>query len=221
MADPGLLRRPTRSAWWLPGVLAILSVWVWAAPALAHRVLVFAYTEGDRLHTESKFVPDTPVRQGQVQVLEQQTGKVLLTGQTDDQGKCSFQIPPEAAAQKMDLKIVVTAAMGHRGEWLLKADSYVPGAKAATAAPPPAAATGPAALPAPAAPGAQAAPVDRQLLEEVVNQALARQLAPLKEMLTAAQVRQPSLPDIIGGIGYIMGLFGLWAYWQSKKGKSP
>jgi nickel transport protein len=175
--------------------------------------LVFAYAEGDAIHTESKFVPDTPVRQGQVQVIEHKTGKVLLAGQTDDQGKFSCKIPSGAAAQKMDLKIVVEAAMGHRGEWLLKADSFLPGAKTAAAAP------APAASPTPVAPGTKAATVDRQMLDEVVNQALARQLAPIKEMLAAAQVRKPSLPDIIGGIGYIMGFFGLWAYWQSKRRK--
>jgi nickel transport protein len=98
----------------------ILIICAFTTPALAHRVLVFAYTEGDTVHTESKFVPNTPVRQGKILVLEEKTGKVLLTGQTDDKGKFSFKIPPEAAAQKMNLKIVVEAAMGHRGEWLLK-----------------------------------------------------------------------------------------------------
>jgi nickel transport protein len=83
-------------------------------------VLVFAYTEGDTLHTESKFVPNTPVKQGKILVLDAKTDKELLTGQTDDKGKFSFKMPPEAAGQKMDLKIVVEAAMGHRGEFLLK-----------------------------------------------------------------------------------------------------
>jgi nickel transport protein len=197
----------------------MLILCVWAIPAAAHRVLVFAYVEGDTIRTESKFVPDTPVRQGQVQVLEGKTGRVLVTGQTDDRGKFSCKIPSEAAAQPMDLKIVVEAAMGHRGEWLLKADSYFPGAKKGAAAPPPSA-PAPMASPTAVAVGTKAAPMDRQMLEEVVNQALTRQLAPIKETLAAAQVRKPSLPDIIGGIGYILGLFGLWAYFQSKRNKA-
>ena len=100
-----------------------------ASPALAHRVIIFAYPEGDTIHTESKFIPDTPVRQGKIEVMDKKTDKVLLTGTTDDQGKFSFKIPAEAKAQKLDLLIVVEAAMGHRGEWLLKADSYLPGAE--------------------------------------------------------------------------------------------
>jgi nickel transport protein len=200
------------SALWVRGIFLLLTMGIFTTPALAHRVLVFAYAEGDTIHTESKFVPATPVRQGEIQVLEEKTGKVLLSGKTDDRGKFSFKIPPEAPAQKMDLKIVVEAAMGHRGEWLLKASSYLPGAKAAAAAPASAA-------PSPAAPGTKTAAVDPQMLEEAVNKALERQLGPIKEKLAEMAVHRTSLPDIIGGLGYILGFFGLWAYFQSKRKK--
>jgi nickel transport protein len=115
-----------RANLWVLGVFLALVACALATPALAHRVNIFAYAEGNTIHTESKFVPSTPVKQGKILVLDAKTGKELLTGQTDDQGKFSFAIPSEAKAQKMDLKIVVEAAMGHRGEWLLKADKYLP-----------------------------------------------------------------------------------------------
>ena len=198
------------------GLLLLLVLGALATPALAHRVLVFAFAEGDTIHTESKFVPNDPVRQGKILVMDAKTGQELLTGTTDDQGKFSFKIPPEAAAQKMDLKIVVEAAMGHRGEWLLKAVSYLPRAKVA-AAPTPAAALAPAAAPSPATPGAKAANVDQQALEAALNKALERQLAPINEKLTELTMHRTSLPDILGGLGYIVGFFGLWAYFQSKR----
>jgi nickel transport protein len=47
-----------------------------------------------------------------------------------------------------------------------------------------------------------------------------RQLAPVKEMLTELTIHQTSLTDIIGGIGYILGLFGLWAFFLSKRQKN-
>jgi nickel transport protein len=119
----GKLHRPNL---WVQGVFLILIICVFTTPALAHRVMIFAYAEGDTIHTESKFVPGSAVQQGKILVLDQKTGKELLTGTTDDQGKFSFKIPPQAAAQKMDLKIVIEAGMGHRGEWLLKADKYLP-----------------------------------------------------------------------------------------------
>jgi nickel transport protein len=203
-------------ALWVHGVCLILAIGAFTTPALAHRVLVFAYAEGDTIHTESKFIPNTPVRQGKILVLDQKTGKELLTGQTDDQGKFSCKIPADAVAQKLDLKIVAEAAMGHRGEWLLKADSYLTGVTPGkTAAPAPAAAT------APAAPGPKAATVDPQALEAALNKALERQLAPIKEMLTDLTVHRTSLTDIIGGIGYILGICGLGAYFLSKRKETP
>jgi len=184
---------------WVLSTFFLLAFGIFSTPALAHRVLVFAYAEGDTIHTESKFVPDTPVRQGQIQVIDKKTDQVLLTGKTNDQGKFSFKIPEAAAAQKMDLRIVAEAAMGHQGEWLLKASSYLPGAKAGTAAP--SSGGSPAAAPVPAAPETKAAEVDPRLLEEVVNKAVKRQLAPVKEMLAELTMHRTSLPDILGGLG--------------------
>ncbi len=82
-----------------------------------------------------------------------------------------------------------------------------------------AASTAGSATTAPKAPETTITAMDRQVLEEVVNMALERQLAPIKEMLTELTIRQPTLPDILGGLGYILGLFGLWAYFLSKRKK--
>ena len=194
--------------------MVLLVFGAFSTPALAHRVLVFAYAEGDTIRVESKFVPDTPVRQGKVLVLDAKAGKELLTGQTDDQGKFSFKIPAEAEAEKMDLKIVVEAAMGHRGEWLLKASGYLTdgsSGKAAELAPAEAAA------PVPKAAETRTVPLDQQALEAALQKTLERQLAPIKEKLTELTIHRTSLTDIIGGLGYIMGIFGLWAYFASKK----
>lgn len=125
MHNAWFFRKQCRLHLWSQGIFLALVICALATPALAHRVTIFAYAEGNTIHTESKFVPSTPVKQGKVLVLDAKTGKELLTGQTDDQGKFSFTVPAEAASQKMDLKIVVEAAMGHRGEWLLKADKYL------------------------------------------------------------------------------------------------
>lgn len=208
--------RQSHPALWVQGVCLLVAIGAFTTPALAHRVLVFAYAEGDTIHTESKFIPKTPMRQGKILVLDQKTGKELLTGQTDDQGKFSFKIPGEAAAQRLDLMIVAEAAMGHRGEWLLKADSYLTGAAPGKTAVP-----APAAAPAPAVPGTKAATVDQQALEAALNKALERQLAPIKEMLTDLTIHRTSLTDIIGGIGYILGIFGLGAYFLSKRKENP
>lgn len=214
--------------WVAAAIGALVSVvLVMALPGLAHRVLVFAVAEGEKIKVEAKFVPDTPVRQGTVRVLEAEAGRELLTGTTDEQGKFSFPIPAEAREKRLNLRIVVEAAMGHRGEWLLKADTYLPPAAAAGQAPPPAAGTSalaPAAAPAPGPPAAtRPAPAvpDTEALEAAMNRALERQLAPVKEMLAELSQRRTTLPDVLGGIGYIVGFFGLWAYFQSRRRSGP
>jgi nickel transport protein len=203
---------------WVQGILVILALVLYTTPALAHRVLVFAYAERDTIHTESKFVPDTPVRQGKIEVMDKKTGEVLLSGQTDDQGKFSFKIPATAVAQKLDLEIVAEAAMGHRGAWLLKADNYLtgptPGKAATPPAPTPASASNPTAL------ETKIANIDQQALEVALDKALMRQLAPINDKLTDLTIHRTSLPEVLGGIGYIMGLFGLWAYFQSTRKKN-
>ena len=195
-----------------------LALFLTAAPALAHRVLVFAFAEGDNIQVEAKFVPDTPVRQGKILVLAAPDGRELLSGTTDDQGKFSFRIPEAAAAERLDLKIVVEAGLGHQGEWLLKAEAYLPQPAAAPA--PPAVPASPVQKAAAAAARTPAAP-EAPELEALLNRALERQLAPVKEMLAQLSQRRTTLPDILGGIGYILGFFGLWAYFQSRRQNRP
>jgi nickel transport protein len=216
MPNKYLRRRLSWPALFCQAILLILAVAALTTPAWAHRVLIFAYAEGDTIHTESKFVPNDPVRQGKIEVMDKKTGKVLLTGQTDDHGKFSFKIPGAAIAQKMDLEIVVEAAMGHRGEWLLKAASYVPGATPGkTAAPAPASSS------APVISGTKAANLDQQALEAALNKVLDRKLAPINEKLTDLTIHRTTPTDIIGGIGYILGLCGLGAYFLSKRKNNP
>lgn len=184
--------------------LAVLPVW-------AHRMLVFAYLEGDQLQVESKFVGGGPVQDGVVLIRDQASGEILAKGLTDAQGRFSCPLPATARERRADLLVVVEAEMGHRGEFLLKAAQHLPGA--ATPAPTPAAA--------PTAVTSVSTSPELKLtapeLEAVMDRVLARQLTPIKEMLAASQVRPITLPDIIGGLGYIFGLCGLWAYFLSRK----
>ena len=202
------------------GFLVLLVLCVLSTPARAHRVLVFAYAEGDTIFTESKFIPNDPMRQGKILVQDAKTGQTLLTGTTDEAGKFSFKIPSQAVAQKMDLKIVAEAAMGHRGEWLLKAANYLGGAQAASTPAPAAATPAPAATVTPTPAAAKSGTVDQQALEAALNKVLERQLAPINEKLTDLTIHRTTLPDILGGLGYILGLFGLAAYFMSKRQKN-
>ena len=81
------------------------------SPVRAHKVMIFAWVEGDTIFTESKFSGGKRVRKGDVTVYGLK-GNRLLKGKTDEQGRFSFKIPEKTA-----LKIVLLAGMGHRAEW--------------------------------------------------------------------------------------------------------
>jgi len=44
-----------------------------------------------------------------------------------------------------------------------------------------------------------------------------RELEPVKRMLVDMNQAGPGMTEIIGGIGYILGLFGIVAYMKSRK----
>lgn len=55
-------------------------------------------------------------------------------------------------------------------------------------------------------------------LEAMVERVVARQLRPLREELTA-QGERVGLRDVLGGIGYILGLAGLALWWRGRGGR--
>ncbi|MEW5945263.1 MAG: hypothetical protein AB1742_03605 [bacterium] len=85
------------------------------APVRAHKVNIFAWVEGDVVRTESYFSGGAKCRNSKVSVLDP-AGTVLAAGTTDDEGGFSFK-----PTVKTDLRIVLDAGMGHRGEFLLPA----------------------------------------------------------------------------------------------------
>ena len=216
-----------------------------AAPAWAHRVNVFAYVEGNDVVVECSYSRSERVRFGEVEVLDAATGATLLAGKTDEKGEFRFPVPPAVRAAKGDLRIVLKAGEGHQNATEVKAAEYLSAApvaapatsaapvatSAASASPSPAAApvaaAGPvAAQPAPAQPGAQAvgqgtAPaLDAAALERIVETAVEKKIAPLRAILVAEKEKGPGLTEIIGGLGWLVGLAGIAAYFAAK-GKKP
>lgn len=181
------------------------------APAHAHKVTVFAWAEGDRVFTESKFSGGKLVKAGKVEVFDN-SGNLLLEGRTDDSGAFSFKAPAIA-----DLKIVLTAGMGHQNSWLLSAADLGGGertGRASHASPPE-----PADLDAgreTASPSAGAGLTAREI-EAIVARQLEEKIKPLARMVAASQEKGPTLSEVLGGLGYIIGLVGLGAYVRFRK----
>lgn len=200
-----------------------------ATPALAHRVHLFAYVQQGEIVVDSRFSRAKPVQQGKVEIFEAASGKLLLQGVSDAQGASRFTIPPELLAQPVDLRLVIKAGEGHQGEWILPAAELNPQAnqlpdKKNSAAP--TAATAAQATDQASAPlGTTAAAVDAspqitisvQELEAIINRTLDARLQPIQTMLAAEQAKGPGLTEIIGGIGWIVGIFALIFALKNRK----
>ena len=94
----------------------IIILFLTKMPAQAHKVNVFAYSEGDTIFTDSYFPDGRKVQGGKIEVYDS-GGTKLLEGTTDKQGVFNFKTP-----KKDDLKIVLNATMGHKNSFVLPAD---------------------------------------------------------------------------------------------------
>jgi nickel transport protein len=187
--------------------------------ASAHRVNVFAWVDGDTIHVESKFSGGKKVNAGKVIVMDPQ-GVELLSGLTNDQGEYSFKVPKQS-----DLRIILNAGQGHRGEWTVRA-SELQGIAAETRTGAHAENTVADELKK-AVPGksvdletaGSGAGIKPQELEAVVESVLDRKLRPITTMLADLQQEGPGVRDIFAGIGYILGLVGIATYVHNRKKK--
>lgn len=100
--------------------LALILAVSLATAVQAHRVKVFAYSDGETIYTECNFSKSSPAMNSDI-VVTDATGKQVFTGKTDDQGKCDFPAPKDATG---DLTIMVIAGEGHQGDWVLTEAEY-------------------------------------------------------------------------------------------------
>ena len=202
-------------------VLLLMAALLAPADARAHRVNIFAWPDGDRIVVECGFSRSSPVRNGLVTVYDAADGRELLQGRTDDQGRFAFAVP-DAVRQGHGLRIAIDAGEGHANDWIMEASEISGTAAPATGsgqadARPAAARTG--AVPAPPGThaGAREQPVTAPEVRAIVAEALNTGLAPLRRELAALSAPGPDVRDIVGGLGWIMGLAGIACYALARR----
>jgi nickel transport protein len=173
--------------------------------AFAHKVNVFAYIEGDKVYSESYFNDGKKCVDSKIEVFDNQ-GNKLLEGLTDKEGEFSFEVPSEDG----DLKIVLTASMGHRAEYLIRADELgdIKGLIEEKIEEPVSAVS------------PEISSLDLKEIQSLIEDTLDEKLEPIiREMreIKKSQEDRISPTEIIGGIGYIIGIFGVIAYFLSRK----
>lgn len=179
--------------------------------AIAHKTTIFAWVEGDTVYTQSKFGGGRKAKNATVEVYDTH-GTKLLEGKTDEKGEFSFKLP-----KKVDLKVVLLAGTGHRGEWNIPLEE-IEGGEA-----------NPDSRLQSQASQIEKEPSHHELpsitaenIQEAVEKALDKKLKPIMSKLAKARQMETEtkITDIIGGIGYILGLVGIGAYFNYRKKKT-
>lgn len=170
--------------------------------AYAHKVNVFAYLEGDRVYVQGYFLDGKKAKNSKVTVYAS-GDQPVVEGLTNEEGEFTFPV-----TVKQDMRIVLNAGEGHQAEYQFSAAEiagasdpapHQDGDAGSAGAAPEKSVTGG------VAPGS--AELRRAVAEGVMP--LAREIAELKE--------RRSMSDILGGLGFIVGVFGAFAYYQARK----
>jgi nickel transport protein len=191
-------------------VLLIVIIGI-STPAIAHKITIFAWVEGDTVYTQSKFSGGRKAKHAVVEVYDAK-GDKLLEGKTDENGEFSFKLP-----KQKELKVVLLAGTGHRGEWSIPLEEIVGGDAN------PDSRLQSQAFQTKKEPSRHELPsISSADIQEAVEKALDKKLKPILNQLTESRQKktETEITDIIGGIGYILGLVGIGAYFNYRKKKT-
>ncbi len=190
------------------GSLLVLSL-VMNPPAVAHKVVTSVWADGDDIEGEIGFSSGDMAPQGtRVEVLGPDGG-ALGEVFTDADGLFRFT-PTEAVAHTFRANL----GAGHVAEAVLAADELPAGLSRNTVTQAPESAASNTESLAP--PTTVATKTE---LEALIAEALRRELKPLRKELAAYREKN-DLQSILGGLGYICGIFGLAFFIYARRGKT-
>lgn len=170
-----------------------------ASPAFAHKVNVFASVQGGVIEGECYASDGGMLRRAAITFYGPDGSKL---GETTTDAEGQFRYTPAAS---VDHEIVLETDDGHRAEFLIPAQDL----GGTSSAEPAAAVTTQNDTPV-------ATPDD---LDSRISEAVAREVRPLQRQLDRFQ-NQTRLRDILGGIGYIVGIAGIVFFFKGTQRKA-
>ncbi|WP_163327942.1 carboxypeptidase-like regulatory domain-containing protein [Desulfurobacterium thermolithotrophum] len=193
-------------------IALIIAVVLFSLPAFAHKISAFVDVEGNKVSVMSYFNDGTPVKNGKVEVYDEKTNKLILTGKTNSEGEFSFTVKKPS-----DYKVVVVAELGHKTTAEIKQSEFGGISEVAenngneniekketsqeisqkTENP----------------------TINTEELKKIIREELNNQLKPIHQKLLDIdmELSKVSFKDIFAGIGWILGIFGAAALVYSRK----
>lgn len=169
-----------------------------ASAVLAHGINLDAYVEGNKIIAEASFSDGSVIKNAEVKVYDGQ-GHLLSSTQTDENGIAEFEIPALE-----DLKLVLNDKLGHQAENRLERSELPADLENKE-------------LESESTAEKMETTFSEEELRTIVSEELDKQLSPLKQELNKMNNSGPGITEIIGGIGYIFGLMGLYLYFKKRE----
>ncbi len=181
----------------------------------AHRVNVFAYVEGGQVMVEGNFAGGGAAMNSTV-TASYPDGTEVFKGETNKEGKVSFPIPADPKSDH--LQIVLNAGEGHRAEWTLNLNDNASEASLVEL---------PISAPEENILNKEDPALAKKYTEADMHSALlANQfkleqevVGPLRRQLAMSQEKTISFGDVVGGVGWLVGIAGILAWYQSRRKK--
>ena len=177
-----------------------------AQAAYAHKLKLFATAEGKTISGYAYLSGGARLRDQMVQVLSP-GGDNLGEAKTNDNGEFVFM-----ATYKCDHLLRIDAGDGHGASFVVKADELPDDLPVLGVPVKDAAETSAEAM----ATDRIGQPASSTETEKVIAKALGKQIRPLREQLDRLEDRI-HLRDVLGGIGYILGIAGIAFYFLGRR----
>jgi len=183
----------------------VFLILIFVSHTMAHRVSVYAIKKGNVIEGEGSFGKGRPCKDCDIVVLDS-NGQELNRAKTDDMGLFKVTLSPEKA--KFATKVIMDGGPGHRAEWVLEgADEVYLHAKDEGST---------------KADSYQKQQVgvgieDIEILRTIIREEVQRAIEPIRRELLHYKSEGPGFKEIFGGIGYIVGIAGLWLYFRACK----
>ncbi len=157
-------------------------------PALAHKVNLFCHFEDGMLKGEGYYGGGRPARNAEIEVTSLNDNVLIAKTRTDDDGKFSVELNPLGP-----VRVVMGAGQGHRAEFIVEPEGSV-------------------------SVGHDDPVGEKVIADSRIKGCVEDRIRSLEERIGYLEKRQsdPGMMTVIGGIGWIAGIFAL-IYLAKKK----
>ena len=177
-------------------VLGLMGGLLLAPPfVFAHKLHMFVTLEpGPVIAGRVYYSGSSPYRQALVEVLDR-TGKIVKSTRSDEDGRFRLSLTPFGLQALEGFMVRCKSKDGHGVERKIS----VKGANKIQ--------------------NNHTHDTDESFSHEFLRNALALEIRPLKEQIDALETKI-WMRDILGGLGLLMGVFGLWMFWLARSGQA-